>query len=424
MRNEGHYSYAEIYPHFVIEGSRHIDPAEKVINQVAFVIDDAGALFYDFDAFGHVLHPEKIIDQIILSEESWIKRKLPKGPRPEIFYFTGREEIFLTDTDIGQISVSNRPSYSSPGSSGFALKNTIFVTISFQQAVVFEDAISRLGKLMRYLGLLVGRPQNLQSVYLHLESDTGRPSILDVYWSNGPKREEKNDRRGPNHWDILIDAIQSPALFSSVLQNWFKRDETWNDARGRFFANLYNQRFYDQSRLIGAANMFDLLPSSSIPQEISLPPELQKAKKVCRDIFIRLPDSIERSSVLNELGRLGKSKLKHKIRYRAQIILSRTGEGRFPELLSVINDAVDCRNHYVHGSEAKINYSASFFETAGFFTDTLEFVFGVSDLIECGWDFPGWISKGSSLSHPFSAYVFNYKESLSRFKRVGALKGA
>ena len=90
---------------------------------------------------------------------------------------------------------------------------------------------------------------------------------------------------------------------------------------------------------------------------------------------------------------------------------------RFPELQLVLDEAVNCRNHYVHGSTAKIDYSQHF-DMVTFFTDTLEFVFGASDLIDAGWDMRIFVEKGTTMSHPFGAYRVNYSGGLKALKEL------
>jgi len=85
---------------------------------------------------------------------------------------------------------------------------------------------------------------------------------------------------------------------------------------------------------------------------------------------------------LGALGRAAKSNLKNKIRYRASCNLS--AGARFDELTLVTDEAVNCRNHYIHGSELSFDYERNF-NTVAFFMATLEFVFAASDLIEAGW---------------------------------------
>jgi hypothetical protein len=67
----------------------------------------------------------------------------------------------------------------------------------------------------------------------------------------------------------------------------------------------------------------------------------------------------------------------------------------FPEITMVTDEAVNCRNYYVHGGEPRLDYNREFGAVI-FFTDTLEFVFAASDLIEAGWDFQAWIKTGTA----------------------------
>jgi ApeA N-terminal domain 1 len=95
-----------------------------------------------------------------------------------------------------------------------------------------------------------------------------------------------------------------------------------------------------------------------------------------------------------------------------------------PELNLVTDEAVDCRNHFVHGSKSKLDYSDEFDQVI-FFTEALEFVFAASDLIECGWDIGAWSKQSSSVSHPFDRLRVNYAARLTDLKRaLAAAKAA
>ena len=91
--------------------------------------------------------------------------------------------------------------------------------------------------------------------------------------------------------------------------------------------------------------MFDILPSSAVPRDLELSDELIHAKETCSKIFKALPKSPERDSVLTALGRIGKSALKNKILYRSRFLISPVGKF-FPDIVTVIDEAVNCRNHY------------------------------------------------------------------------------
>ena len=43
-------NFAHLFPNFVVCGKQHLRPKDKVITHAEFLIDDAPALFYDFDA--------------------------------------------------------------------------------------------------------------------------------------------------------------------------------------------------------------------------------------------------------------------------------------------------------------------------------------------------------------------------------------
>ena len=279
--------------------------------------------------------------------------------------------------------------------------------------MAFEDAITRVITLVRYFGLLVGRPQNLLGLWLSLANDG---NALRVYWSMPPKRGPWSNGDKPQPAEVLVEPVRQSEAFNTVLRSWLERNEAWQDARLRFFNSFAEQRRYDIDRLIGAANMFDILPSSAVPRDVELTEQLKKAQMAGRELFLPLPPSPERDSVLGELGRMGKSKLKQKIRYRAERIINACGN-HFPDLLSVVDEAVNCRNHYVHGAEARIDYSQNF-DIVTFFIDTLDFVFAASDLIECGWDIKAWSQTYTSMSHPFDRYRINYRSGLQMFRAL------
>ena len=83
----------------------------------------------------------------------------------------------------------------------------------------------------------------------------------------------------------------------------------------------------------------------------------------------------------------------------------------------VTDQAVNCRNHYVHGSEPKFDYINNF-DAVILFTDTLEFVFAASDLIDSGWDVKTWCQSGTIMSHPFSQYRVTYADRLKNLKNL------
>lgn len=258
----------------------------------------------------------------------------------------------------------------------------------------------------------------LSNIKINISDDENTPNYLSVYWSlsSGHVQKSKQNSRKPHPSDVLVDPINRPEEFSAVLINWLLKNEDRREARFRFSNSFNRGNVYDIDRLVGAANMFDILPCSAVPKPVELSDELIDAKDQCCTLFKALPDSPERSSILGALGRLGHSALKHKIHHRAKYIINADKE-KFQHLHLVIDEAVNCRNHYVHGSKSKIDYSKNP-ELTWFYVDTLEFIFAISELIECGWDMQFWVAKGRALSHPFGFYLEQYPNKIRELKKV------
>ena len=413
-RGDEHYHFSSVFPHFVIFGDQHISSSDRTIRELRFTVDDAATLFYDFDAFGLVINARPHMERIVEAKEGG--RKIEIGEDPHLFYFTGKHEIFVVDTVLGKISATHGISYSFPGPKGIHVDNTIKINMVFKSERSVEEAIASVLDILRFLEVIAGRPQNISKLAFLAVSAGEHPNVLDVYWCMPPRRDSDNESRKPHPGDLPIQAAMKPDEFTSVLKGWLERHDGWRNARVRFSTLFAYQNRYDIDRIVGAANMFDILPSSACPETVKLPPDLGQARDNARKVFQALPASPERDSVLVALGRIGKATLKRKVRSRAKLITDVVGD-RFPELNVVVDLAVDCRNYYVHGSVAKIDYSTHF-DQVQFFIDTLEFVFAASDLVESGWDITAWIKQGSMLSHPFGQYHVNYARQLSELKML------
>ena len=174
------------------------------------------------------------------------------------------------------------------------------------------------------------------------------------------------------------------------------------------------KRVYRYNRIIAAANVFDLLPNGVYGSKPSLTSELVAAVEASREIFCGLPQSEERDDVLGYLGRIGGWRLKRKIASRAKIVCDSIGE-LLPEFKTVFGEAVNLRNHYVHGTPSRIR-SERRLHLLPFLTNSLEFTFFASDFIDAGWKIADWCSQARPIGHPFHGYLVNYREDLKRLK--------
>jgi hypothetical protein len=412
------YYYAKVFPHVVISGSRHLRPSDETISAIQFVIDDASALFYDFDAFGTVLRPENFIESIAQSNKEITHRDVKTGPEPEIVYFAGQREIFRAETAIGAVTAFHNPHHSLMNSPrGVFIRNHITVTIEFTTPVSFDKSLDGMLALVRYFELLIGRQQNIPDIVLVLGDGGSYDQYLKVDWSAAPQRPVSgNDERGPQSFDVLLNPIDDAKIFGEVLTSYLDREQSWKTPRVRFAGKFNKRGSYDLDRLIASANIFDILPASLFSTDQPIAGDLSAARDTARALFRALPPSADRDSVLNALGRVGKLSLKKKIAERVKLI-SQKSDAYFPELAMVTEKAVNCRNYYVHGGNADFDYTNNY-PTMWFFIDTLEFIFGASDLIDAGWDVAAWVRKGTAMSHPFGEYKVEYSNHLNRLKQA------
>ncbi|MDD4929683.1 MAG: hypothetical protein PHP85_10440 [Gallionella sp.] len=382
--DEERYCHADVFPHFVTIGSQHLQPDQPSIKAVHFTVTDISSIFYDFDAFGHVIDSKPLIENVVKSNN--IDREIAVGGMPLITYFTGKREIISVDTVIGRISVNHCPSYNMGGPNGVFIKNKIMVTVTPVTPVAFDDCIELTMTVVRFLTLLAGRKQGVKSVCLDIADESVQPHApLHLSWSFAPQGYKKNDKsvEVPHPGDIPLDAVHRPEEFATALKDWVVRDSTWRIARARYNECLRQGNSYDTNRLIAAANMFDLLPKEAVPIAPEMSTELVAAQTQCRTIFKSLR-GIERDSIMNALGRMGKPSLTTKVLHRGDIVARHLGH-KFPELTLVLKTSVKCRNYFVHGGSDNFNYAA-IEPLMSFLTDALEFTFAASDLIEAGWD--------------------------------------
>lgn len=405
---EGSYEFADISPHYVVHGRRHLGPKDQSIKAISFVMSDAHLIFQDYDSFVQAFRmgPDHI--RSFVQEYTKIaKRKIPTGKNPIAVLFTGREELIRAKTDLGTITVSNSPSSSMGNSEGIQIKNTIWTKIAFDKAVDFRTAITSIFPVLKFMEIMAGRKQEVTRVGLSLNERDLMKRYLDVYWTRPPKRTENRSDEKPHVTDLPIDAIRERRLFTNVLKNWIAVHQERELARGRFSDGFTQENWFDSDRLIGAANMFDLLPENAGPKAPTLPPAMKSAHDESQKLFKTLPKTIERDSILSALGRLKQPSLKRKIHHRAKPIIAAFGD-RFPRLEAVTDLAVDARNYFVHGGASKYDFTGPLSAYLHFFTETLEFIFAASDLHDAGWPIRNLAKNGTIQSHPFGRTLVGY----------------
>lgn len=410
------FNFAELLPGYVTWGSCHLPVDVPAITWVGFHVDDAETIFHDFDAMGRVIDPEPLIAEVVGANARRIGREIPTGPEAEIFYFAGRTELADIETAIGRVRVVHRPFPFHPLSTRHAgMQNRTFVELSFSDPQFLSDALDRVLVLLRFLAMLGGRSQSIDGIRIDMAGD-GRARPLDLYWTHRPRRPAEWEVRSPHPAEILIPVVEEPEEFATVLARWVAQDASRLDARVRFANAFGNQRSFTIDRLVGSANMFDILPDDAFPPVDPLSEDVTEAKAEARRIFRRLPPSPERESVLGALGRLGRATLRSRLRHRAGIV-SRALPEPLTDLDVITDEAIKCRNHYVHGSPGSFSYAENG-DIVTFLTSALEFIFAASDLIDAGWRIDRWREGGGILAHPFSEVLHGWDMNAERIREL------
>lgn len=417
------------FPHYVVVGEEFLRSDEAVIQAVRYHFENISSLLSGRETFRslrpnanetrQILEMEHKRQEKIAEEHGWPKRpfKPQIGEHPHLLYFSGVWEIISSQSKMGKISLTNRTSHTAGSASGIGINNEVTANIEFTEPKTLDVAIDSLHTLQGLFELSLGHRQRycwieLELIHRSKETTHDIPQTARLYWSlcnEGVEGKSKVSLK-----DILISPERHPEEFANVAAGWMNSAQTMGDPRVRFATAFFGN--YSINRIVGAANMFDLLPDSHAPKKKEVDASLKQAVMQCRNIFADLPDSFARQSVLSTLGRIGKASLRDKIYYRADKIIAVAGD-KFPELYLPCNHAVLSRNHYVHGSNRSFDYQKHFTEFA-FIIDTLEFVFAVSDLLDLGWDLKRWMEEGTSMTHSFGTYVVNYSQNISRLKAL------
>lgn len=415
-RYDESFHFAELNPAYVITGSHHLAGDVPEVAKVTFHVDDAETIFYDFDAIGRIIDARPLIEKVVAANEQLIGRKIPVGPRPEIAYFAGRVDLLEVDAVVGRVRVYHQPTPSQPLAIAEAgIRNRTLIEVKFAKPKLLGDSLDTVLQLLRFVEILAGRPQNIDDLWIGTGGDNGSLP-LSVYWTIPPHRPSIWEERTPHPTSILVPIIDDTAEFGAILQRWLDADADRLEARVRFSSGFEQQRSFSIDRLVGAANMFDILPDSAFTAVPPLEAAMLDARAAAKRAFRNLSRSPERDSILSALGRLGRPTLRSKIRQRAEIVSQALREP-LTDLDLVIDEAVKCRNYYVHGSPGSFSYA----EHAGittFFTGALEFLFAASDLIEAGWDIAAWQHRSGVLAHPFRLVIHQWSEMAAKIRKL------
>lgn len=419
------------FPHYVVLGETFISSSDSIINAVHYHFENADCLvtgdgtFMDLyptpDEVRAILKSDHLRSLEVAEKHGWEKRRFDPeiGEHPHLLYYSGVWEIASARADIGTVSLHNAPSYRSAHSKGISIANQIGITFEFTCAKTLDEATRAVWQLHSLFELVLGRRQRLFQIELettHATKETPDAPAWprhEMHWSYCNENVRGETR--PTHvLDVMLRPDARKEEFAAVVSNWLNTAPVMGEARSRFASGFYDD--FQINRIVGAANMFDLLPNDRAPKTKEVDPQTREAVEKSRALFKSLPESAARQSLLDALGRVGAATLRDKVLHRAGIVQRGSG-GAFKGIEIPCNQAVLCRNHFVHRRQAAFDYAENF-NAFAFLTSTLEFVFAISDLIELGWGFEKWREHGFTMRTELSAYVINYNNNLAELKAL------
>ncbi|MBB3381548.1 MULTISPECIES: HEPN domain-containing protein [unclassified Rhizobium] len=403
---------AVLFPHYIAFGDAELSAREPTVIEIGFELPDGAVVFDDLDAFGTSFEPNRYIADLVGDTASRVKRPIEVGGFPIVQYFTGRARIFECETAIGTIMVGHHIRRRSSKSTGVHIDSALRFNIKFPAPITFDEAWGRMYRVNRLISVLAGRSQAQFGVTVQ----TAPLSELSLPMEVISTHADMQQKSGPAARDALIDAIRHPSEMEKITKYWIASDDQMKFARGRFFSSFEKENLFEIDRLIVAANTFDVLPSDVFPKRIDLENDFAEALETAKAQFKAFPVSPERDSVLGALGRVQKPNLKQKIRYWSQPIKIAFGD-QFSEIDLVTDQAVECRNFYVHGGTPKFDYENNVTMRA-FFVRSLEFCFVIGDLLRGSWDCHFWLENGSFLSNPFAQFRHYYPIWLEDLRQI------
>lgn len=422
----------QYYPNFAVVSGRYIEAEPRCIYAVRYHFEGLFNLFTGLEMFRNLIVSRDAVERVL--EDEYRKRRAiadkngrgdPEynqvmGPSPSLAYNSGKFEICEMPISWGVVRLLNLTTSYSGSIRGVGFSNEVAVELEFEQPRRLTNVLEPLRTLHGLFELCLGQRQAYKWIQLGLEplptsrgAEQGLLDWADFYWS-GCNDRQIGDEEAASVPEVLLDPERRLNEFCQVVSAWTNSADRLSEARNRFANGFYEN--YSVDRLVSAANMFDILPDDLCPPDSSLSKDLVAAIDECKRLIKSLPLSAERDSVLSNLGRVGRASLTKKVLHRSERIGAAAAE-KLPSLDLPCVEAVKMRNHFVHGSEARFDYRHEF-EIFAFLTDTLEFVFAVSDLIDLGWDCTHWVGERSTLTHPFKRYLFSYQDNLRRLKEL------
>lgn len=413
--------HGEMSFRYALFGTRHVSADEDCIRGIQFTLEgvESSVFMQDkFERFGHLLDPDdEILDAIERKRLDSLPGDFVKG-QAMVSYFTGRWDYLPRfKTVLGTVHVGRSMQFDNFGR---GMEDTPRIAIDFDDdPKTLEGAWETMREIRQFFAWMMGYAPAWKDVVAFTSEPNedgvrvGRDGHLDVFGPSEWKGVPENARRR----GTLIDASGNPEHFAAVMTKWLERndDPRRKKANTRFFGSIQgmSSRVMEDG-IVSAANTFELLPDEDKPEPKRLAEDVLAILADARKgIKAAMDDGPSRQDLLNSLGRIRKNKrLCALVEHRAALVMKHLERDKLPDLECMIRLAVHCRHYYTHGGDERNGGLVDFGDShvVHFLTQTLEFIYGASELLECGWD-P--TTSAADEDHPIKAYVGSYARARS-----------
>lgn len=388
-QNERSY-LCEVYSHTLIVGIDKVNPETDKFDSISLVVGNPLKLFRRLNSFGYINFPDEQLVEALNAQK--YSPTFDIEEHPIIAYFNGDFGIFEQETNLGTIKAHNLITSGSWGdATGVKIENKVVISIYFSEGVTIDEAFKRANSVTLFLRFIGGKGLFLKDITLKkIDHENPEFTILHDSYNWGEDIKDGYDS------EPLIDVTNES--FPEILKLWFEKSD--REIVRYSFYNTYFRDVYSPDRLITAANMFDIFPISDQDKKLPIATEAEELlislKAHIKSEFSMFSDINQ--ALLQSIGYLTRKSLKDRVKERLDIIKPHLVGHKIDikDLEFIVNFAIKSRNYFVHGTEYKNLTPEKIFEFQSLFIDTFEYIYALSELVECGWkvtDAPVWTSR-------------------------------
>lgn len=386
---DGGSTSVSIRSEYAVFGNEYLSHDDPVIRGMRFAFDDFDTMLdhpsLGHHAFGSIVDPDSRIIEAIDRHKPNYAPSVGDHDRPWVFYFTGKYEVLpIAHTVLGSISALRNLHVTMSG--GTNASDAPYMNIDFDdEPATLADAVTKMNTIRQFFAWIVGYAPRWKDVLVfkgkkrpqehHRVNDNGNPDpgfhVFTSYFGG-----TTSQRATSSGGHTLISPFRQADHFMEVMKSWLARNGDRAHANRTFFASTRGMfTTVLEDRMCAAANLFDQVPVADRPSR--------------------------------------KARMLDVARHRYQKVIR--PHLNLPYMEDVIESAVNCRHHITHGRAKGETHGVDYsnWEAVEFLTEALRFVYGVSELLACGWDMTHWQQLLFKQQHPFGRFIESYDEALA-----------